>query len=488
MNPVNIKDPTERILEGFQALNRIPRGSGNIDPPFQYLTGWAEKQGFKYKTDAVQNILIQVPGSPGYENSPVVVLQGHMDMVCEKIPGSKHDFLKDPIENYIDGDWLKARETSLGADNGIALAIAFDLALNPEVKHPPLEILITTEEEVGMDGAGGLASDFLEGRILLNLDSEDEGIFTIGCAGGCDSYFTFPADRQKAAGWEFHTLILDGLQGGHSGMDIHKGRGSAMEMSGRLIHDLAQSLKGRLVSIESGSGATNAIARRAELEIAVEKGRDLQSWVAQWEKDLQVENHVVEPRLSLSLEPHSAKSGTDSLEASSVEATLRLGQFMMSLPQGVFRFSRDIEGLVETSSNIAGVRTTDKGYSFFGSQRSSVNSRLRWIRDRVTALADLAGCVDIRVKNKYPAWQPNPDSPLLARSVKLYKELFGKEPVVEAIHAGLEAGLIGDKYPGMDMLSIGPTMVNPHSPDEALFIPSLEPFYRFLAALLADLR
>lgn len=479
----NLTDPTERILKRFQELNRIPRGSGNIDPPFQYLTGWAEEQGFEYKTDQARNILILVPGTAGYEDSPAVVLQGHMDMVCEKVPQSTHDFLKDPIENYVDGDWLRARETSLGADNGIALAIAFDLALNSEIEHPPLEILITTEEEVGMDGAQGLSADFLKGRILLNLDSEDEGIFTIGCAGGCDSYFTFPAEWESTEGLDCYTLILDGLQGGHSGMDIHKGRGSAMEMSGRLIYDLALTLGGRLVAMESGSGATNAISRRAELTVAVPESTDIQSWVSQWEKDLKTENHVVEPALKLRLE--ACASGK---KASSLKATLQLGRFMLSLPQGVFHFSRDIEGLVETSSNIAGVRTGEEGYSFFGSQRSSVGSRLRWIRDRVVALAELAGCVNIRVKNKYPAWQPNPDSPLLARSVELYRELFQKEPVVEAIHAGLEAGLIGDKYPGMDMLSIGPTMVNPHSPDEALYIPSLEPFYRFLAALLKDLR
>jgi len=477
-----MNDRTENILEAFQELNKIPRGSGNIEPPFQYLTGWAEKNGFEYDTDESKNIVIRIPGSKGYENSPSVILQGHMDMVCEKVPGSDHDFLKDPIENYKEGDWLKARDTSLGADNGIALAIGFDLALNPEVKHPPLELLITTEEEVGMDGAHGLKSDFLKGRTLLNLDSEDEGIFTIGCAGGCDTFYTFPKQDKAVENLKAYKVIIDGLQGGHSGMDIHKGRGSALEMAGRMILDLAQKFQARLSFIESGSGATNAIARRAEMVVLVQDSADMKTWHKQWEEILKLENRSVEKKLEILMEETDAPA-----MATSIEGTLKLGEFMLSLPQGVFGWSMEIEDLVETSSNIAGVRTSDKGYAFFGSQRSSVTSRLAWIRDRVVSLAELAGCIDLRIKNKYPTWQPDSQSPLLARCVKVYKDLFHKEPVVEAIHAGLEPGLIGAKYPEMDMISMGPTLVNPHSPDEALYIPSIKPFYEFLAALLADL-
>lgn len=478
-----MENRTEALLERFQELNNIPRGSGNIDPPFQYLTTWAKENNFPYDTDETQNIVIKVPASAGYEKSPTVIIQGHMDMVCEKIDGSTHDFMKDPIENYVDGDWLRARETSLGADNGIALAIAFDLIKNPEVKHPPMEILITTEEEVGMDGAHGLKGDFLKGRILINLDSEEEGIFTIGCAGGCDTFYTFPKHDTPAEDLRFVKIRVDGLQGGHSGTDIHKGRASAMEITGRLIEDLARRHKGRVAHLHSGSGATNAIARSADLTIALPRDSDLTTWQKEWSYILEQENKVVDKEIKLTL------SDCDPLpKATSLEESLHLGEFMMSLPQGVFGMSREIEGLVETSSNIAGVHTTERGYSFFGSQRSSITSRLSWMRERITSLADLAGCVDIRVKNKYPTWQPDSSSPLLKRCVNLYKEMFHKEAEVEAIHAGLEPGLIGSKYSDMDMISMGPTLTNPHSPDEALLIPTLQPVYEFLAKLLEGLK
>ncbi|MDA3852382.1 MAG: aminoacyl-histidine dipeptidase [Spirochaetaceae bacterium] len=478
-----MKDRTENILEQFQALNNIPRGSGNIKPVFNYLTQWAKAHGFKYISDELFNISIEVPASPGYEDSPGVILQGHMDMVCEKTPGSKHDFLRDPIDNYVDGDWLRAKETSLGADNGIALAISFDLLLNPEIKHPPLEILITTEEEVGMDGAKGLSEDFLKGRILFNLDSEDEGVLTIGCAGGCDSYFDFPRSLEALQGEKAYEIIIDGLQGGHSGVDIHLGKGSAMEMMGRMILQVAKEKNGRIISMNSGSGATNAIARRAEFTMAFPDDMDVQFWIKQWQDILQQENHVMEKALTLSICPKEITPA-----ALGIFDTIKLGSFICSLPQGVVNMSRDMQGLVETSSNIAGVRTTQDNFEFFGSQRSSVMSRLYWVRDRIVALAELAGCRNIRVKNKYPAWQPDMESPLLKKCSEEYKKLFGKEPIIEAIHAGLEPGLIAAKYPGMLMISIGPTLTNPHSPDEALYIPSLKPFYEFLAALLENFK
>lgn len=473
-----------KTLQIFEEINKIPRGSGNIDPIHNWLVQWAKDNGFSYKTDKVKNVLIEIPATKGYEKSPTIVIQGHMDMVCEKIPGSSHDFLKDPIEMYIEKDWLYAKDTSLGADNGIALALAFDLALDDTISHPKLEILITTEEEVGMDGANGMASDFISGKILLNVDSEDEGVLTVGCAGGCDSYFSYtPKWEDIPTGRTICDLVLDGLLGGHSGMDIDKGRNSALYLIARLIAKAVNNYDANIVFMDSGSGASNAISRRAEVKLALPNGRldEFISFAKEWKKIIRHEIEATEPGVRLEINKQES-SGKQIVK----DDGKQIANFMMSLPQGVLKLSADIEDLVETSTNTAAVKLLEDGtVKFISSQRSSVMSELYDVQDRLKALSSLAG-FKYQLKHKYPCWEPNMKSDLLDHCIKIYEKLEGKTPVVEVIHAGLEPGIIGSKCDAMDMISLGPTLENPHSPDERLYLPSVVKVRKFLVELLAS--
>ena len=472
---------TESILHYFEGINRIPRQSGNRGPISRYLTDWGHSRRFRVLRDDWDNLLIQVPASSGYEDAPVVILQGHMDMVCEKIPESDHDFAKDPITCLEEGDWMRGEGTSLGADNGIAIALAMDLVSDPAVEHPPLELLFTADEEIGLVGANNLEEGFLKGRILINLDSEDEGIFTIGCAGGADSRLTLPLSMESVpAGYSTFKLTIGGLLGGHSGMDINLNRGNALKMAGRIMEDLVQQFDLKLVSLSGGSGASNALCRDAEA-VFVLPGGDVSSCekaVESWEALLTKDVHATEPDLKITLsateEPENCLTG---------ESRDRLLRMVRLIPHGVAKLSSEIEGLVETSSNLAWMAVEGETARILTSQRSSVMSELEDMNLRMADLAALAGGT-CETNKKYPSWAPDMDSLLLKRSTVLYKELTGKEPLIEAIHAGLECGIIGDKFPGMDMISIGPTIKHPHTPEERLYLPSLEPFREFLAALL----
>jgi len=472
---------TERILSFFEGINTIPRKSGNRGPIARYLTDWAHSQGFQVRRDETDNLLIKVPASPGYEKAPIVILQGHSDMVCEKLPGSDHDFTKDAVKLVRDGDWIKGDGTSLGADNGIAVALAMDIATDPEVEHPPLEILITSDEEIGLVGANNLEEGFVEGRILLNLDSEDEGIFTIGCAGGADSRFSFPVSEESLpGGYEVLTLTVGGLHGGHSGMDINLNRGNALKMAARILTDMTDLFSVKLLSITGGSGASNALCRDASAVLAAPAGKidELKKCIASWQDILAAEYRASDPGVSVALTGGGAANNC--LSDDSRDRILRT---LLVTPHGVAKMSPDIENLVQTSSNLAWMTVGEGKASFLTSQRSSVMSELKEINRRMEAVAALAGgsCDTL---NKYPSWEPDVNSALLKRGVDTYKALTGKEPVVEAIHAGLECGLIGAKYPGMDMVSIGSTLEHPHTPEERLYVPSLEPFRDFLVELL----
>lgn len=477
---------TDNILEFFEGINRIPRKSGNREPICRYLTDWAHNQGFSLRRDGTDNLVIIVPGSAGYEKSPIVVLQGHSDMVCEKTPESDHDFSKDAIRCVIKGDWMRGDNTTLGADNGIALALAMDMATDPSVAHPPLEILITSDEEIGLIGANNLEEGFIEGKILLNLDSEDEGIFTIGCAGGADSNFSIPLKKERVrSGAAFVKLTIGGLLGGHSGMDITLNHGNALKMSGRILSDLCEKIELKLISLGGGSGATNAICRDSEAVFAL-ASQDVaacRTLVTEWQKILMSEIKSSDPGLTVVLEEIKEGEGSCLTEPSckALLRTLRL------IPHGVEKVSSDIEDLVETSSNLAWMEIAENAAHFMTSQRSSVMTELQDMNLRMVDLAALAGgtCETI---NKYPSWQPNMESPLLQRCKEIYTDVMKKEPVVEAIHAGLECGLIGDMYPGMDMISIGPTIKHPHTPEERLYLPSLEPFRDFLVELLKSFK
>jgi dipeptidase D len=474
-----------RAIEYFNNINMFPRCSHNEAKLAQWLWDWAEQRHFSVRKDAVGNLVIRIPASGGYEEAATVILQGHMDMVCEKTPQSDHDFTVDPIIPKVQGDWLTAEGTTLGADNGIAIAYALALAENPHLAHPPLELLFTVDEESGLNGAKGLDASLLSGKILINLDSEDEGIFTIGCAGGQDYELTLNHSLLPLPShWVSFHLIIGGLRGGHSGIDIHQPRGNANKLLAHFLAALRNVFRLSLIDIKGGS-RHNAIPRDAEAWFVVDSqtvgaAEDILTSVANAvSKDFAAN----EPDLKISWESadpvsHQAISPADST---------RMVDLLLALPHGVAGLSQAFGSMVETSCNLATVRCKDGQLTVLSSQRSSVMSHLDEINQRVLAVARLVGAA-ARGTTGYPPWTPNPGSLLLARSQKVYRTLFGKDPIVQSIHAGLECAIIGDRVAGMDMISFGPTIENPHSPFERLYLPSVEKVWRFLVALLKDMR
>jgi dipeptidase D len=476
---------TNEILRWFEEIAKIPRCSKNEGAICNWLVNWAKENKFEVKTDRVQNVLIKVPASPGYENSPGVVLQGHVDMVCEKTPDSTHDFTRDPIKLVYDGEWLTADKTSLGADNGIAVAMALTMALDKEIPHPPLELLFTVDEETGLTGASALEPGFIEGRILINIDSEDEGYFTVGCAGGVNTNLSVPLELAKVPG--DHKLLkikAGGMKGGHSGIDINKEKANAIKVLGQSMVKVAEEISVRLANI-SGGTAHNAIPRDCEVFVYVPGNQvaKLNSLLAEAEKNLKIEYKNTDPELFIKAEESSETFD----QALTVENTKKVIDFIIVLPHGVAVMSTDIEGLVETSNNLARVRVENGHINILTSQRSSLVSRLNALTNRIEAVARLTGG-EAHSGDGYPPWQPNMDSPLLAKSLKIYEGLFNKKPVVEVIHAGLECGIIGDKNPGMDMISIGPTLKFPHSPDEKVHVGTIGMVWDFIVELIKELK
>jgi len=470
----------QAVVDHFRELSRIPRCSGHEEKAREFLQDWGRKNGFSSRTDAAGNLLVSVPASPAQEQAPVIVLQGHMDMVCEKNRDSGHDFSIDPLRLRFEGEWLQAAETTLGADNGAGLALAMALAEDHDLAHPPLELLFTVDEESGLTGASSLASGFITGKVLINVDSEDEGVFTIGCAGGRESTMVFPLRFEPfpETGLLFE-LKVTGLQGGHSGVNINERRGNANVLLARLLAALHGLTEIRLAAISGGS-AHNAIAREASARFAAVPADEprLTDLVRRLQERLSQE-YPNEPKLRLSLQ--TVPETMD--RVFSREITDRLIDLLQASPDGVMAMSREAPGLVETSVNFATIREKGEELHLLFSQRSDKAYGIDGLSDRISSLARLAGA-GVLIGNGYPGWQPDLDSDLLARSKRIYRELFTTEPVIEIIHAGLECGIIGAKYQGMDMISIGPTIKNPHSPDEKLHLPSLEKIYRFTAALL----
>ncbi len=471
-------DATQNVLKIFEQLSAVPRGSGREAKLSRWLQERAEAHDFLWKADKTGNLVIRVPATPGYESAPVIVLQGHMDMVCEKTPDSPHDFLKDPIRCIVEGDWLHADRTTLGADNGIAIALALALAEDESVAHPPLELLFTVEEEVGIGGANQLQPGFIRGRLLVNLDSEEEGSFIIGCAGGMKTRLRLPLTfEQPALGAALH-LKVSGLRGGHSGIDIHKHRASANKLLARALTQFRQVAPLALISLDGGT-AHNAIAREAEASFAcpAEQTSAIQQAAQEFESILNDEYSATESGIKLSLSPIEAA------RAATVADTDQVIRLLLALPHGVAEMSASVEGFVETSNNLARIEIVEEALKVVTSQRSSVMSRRDELSARISAVALLAGA-EVDSSEGYPAWQPNIQSALLKRSVETYKLLFGKAPKVEMIHAGLECGIIGAIYNGMEMISLGATIESPHSPDERLNIPSIERVWRYLVAFL----
>lgn len=486
---------TETVLAIFSEIAKIPRPSHKEDRIRDWLQTWARDNGFSSRTDSFGNICLYIPASPGCEAAPVLVLQGHMDMVCENLPEVAINFDTDPIPLLREDEWLRAAGTTLGADNGIAIAMALAFALDTDITRPALEILITVEEETGLTGARELDPSLISGKILLNIDSEDEGVLTVGCAGGIDSNITLSLKRTSSPPSDNLFIIqAGGMLGGHSGVDAHEIRANAIRVMARVLWKLKRTgIPYDLYAIHGGN-AHNAIPRDTFALISIDSEDSLpsiQDVLDAMQVELRKEFMPTETGLSLSVLPRNKCSDHlqtlsreyASMPALSEASTKSLLRGLLALPHGPEKFSGQIPGLVETSCNLATVRCSVDTASVLLSQRSSLESALEAMTERIRAVAELLGA-EARNPNSYPPWEPDFNSSLLQRAKDCYVARFGNEPVVETIHAGLECGVIGSKIPGMEMISIGPTIKNPHSPDECLNLPSLEKTIAFTVDLL----
>lgn len=471
------------LWQYFDHILTIPRGSKNEEKIRQYVISVAEKHGLDYKVDQAGNVVVRKPATAGHENAPVTILQAHLDMVNDKNADVEHDFDKDPIVPQRDGDYLKASGTTLGSDNGIGVAAMLAIAESQEIAHGPLELLFTIDEETGLSGASSLAADMLEGRQLLNLDTEEENALYVGCAGGADSTLTLPL-HSTAAPTDAVTLAvkLFGLRGGHSGVDIHLQRGNATQLLARALFAALLETPFHLSRLEGGN-KHNAIPREAFATVtlpAASKEQFLNKLNAEISA-IQDEFRPADPEMQF--ESAETAAPAQVWDDGATATALRL---LVALPHGVQSMSYDIPDLVETSTNLATVVNKDGKMVIGMSSRSSVDSALEALRRKIRAIGMQAGA-EVEEEAGYPGWKPNMQSHLLEVMKKLHEEVLGIEPEVKAVHAGLETGIIGEKYPGMDMISFGPQIEFPHSPDERVKIDSVERFYKLLVATLEAL-
>ncbi len=472
------------VWKHFYDMTQIPRCSKDEDRIREHILVWAGERGLETEADDVGNIVVRRPGSPGHEDAPVVILQGHMDMVCEKNSDVEHDFATDPIKPRIVDGYVKATGTTLGADNGIGAAIAMAILEDDTIECGPIEALFTVDEETGLTGAFALSDTLLRGRILLNLDSEDEGVITIGCAGGGDSKISVPVTYDDASGGRtFFTIKVSGLKGGHSGVDIHLWRGNANKCLTRLLLGLDGTADIRIAEMIGGN-KRNAISREAYATVGVADS-DIDAFkdrVASIADEIKAELKVREPDLTVDVSEADAKPAMTSDDG------LRTLRLIKALPHGIQNMSPDIEDLVETSTNLAIVRTEPDTNELYieMSTRSSVSTALQNVRDSISSAVRLAGG-SVEEGTPYPGWAPNINSHLLKVAKEVHEASMGYTPKVEAIHAGLECGIIGEKFPGMDMISIGPTIKYPHSPDECVEIEAVGKFWTFLTEILKKL-
>lgn len=479
---MEVKDLQPSLLwTAFDEITKVPRPSRHEDKIRAYLLDYAKKHSIEAKTDEVGNVVMKKPATPGRENAPVVVLQAHMDMVAEQNSGVNHDFLNDPISTYIDGDWVKAKGTTLGADNGIGMAAALAALTDAEIEHGPLEALFTVNEEIGLEGAENLGKDMISGKILINLDSEDDGEIFIGCAGGIDTTAVFTYKKSFAPDkFTYFKVKVSGLSGGHSGGDIHLGRANANKVIARFIWECSNKWDIEVSSFKGGN-LRNAIPREAEALFGIhdKHKEEIAQFLEIYAKEIRNEYHGIEPSMSLEITP--ADKPDFCIDS---KTSLTLIRALYSAPHGVVSMSRDIEGLVETSTNLAAVKMLDDcKIEVTTSQRSSLESRKNDIAGQVEALFQLAGA-EVTHSDGYPGWAPNIESEIMKVSADAYEELFGVKPQIKAIHAGLECGLFLNKYPELDMVSFGPTMRDVHSPDEKLLIPTVDKFWKHLCLVL----
>lgn len=478
----------KNIFKYFEEISNIPRGSGNEQEISDYLVSFAKEHNLQYTQDEANNVVIVKEASPGYENIPAIILQGHMDMVCEKVKEYTHDFLTDGIRLIVDGDYIHADGTTLGADNGIAVAYIMAALSDETLEHPRLEGIITTDEEVGMKGAIALDTSLLQGRQMINLDSEEEGFLLCSCAGGITATSTIPVKRESKQGRALK-ISIGGLKGGHSGADIGNKRSNANKLLGRLLFDLREQREYDLITMMGGF-KDNVIPREAEAEILVSAANDkdiskeialVKESIANLMERYQNELAASEPDLNYKVEELDNAS-YDVLDMVSIEKVLFL---LVNMPYGVQVMSGDIDGLVESSLNLGIFKIEENQAEYMNHIRSSKDSYKQHLSDKLDYMVSFLGG-EYYIRSEYPAWEYKQDSPLREHFVKVYKEVNGKDMEVAAIHAGLECGIIYDKMPGIDIVSIGPDMSDVHTVEEKVNIPSTLRVYKFLERIISD--
>jgi len=481
MNKSDLKPA--RVFEQFAKINQIPRPSKREEKMIEYLTNWGKSHQLETVVDETGNVIIRKSATPGMENRKTLILQSHMDMVCEKLVDLDFDFDRDAIQTYVDGEWLRAKGTTLGADDGIGCAIELAILDSDDVEHGPLECVFTRDEETGLTGAEGMKAGFMTGDMLINLDSEDEGQIFVSCAGGRNTTATFHFEKEEAPqGLFFLQISLKGLIGGHSGDDINKKRANALKVLARFLYQIQERYGLRLAYFNAGK-LHNAIPRDgvALFGVPADKKENVRADWNVFANDVTEEYHVTEKTMQFNMESAQAE------KVLPVEVSTRLIQALQAADNGVFAMCQDeeIAWLVETSNNVASIVTTDNEAKVICSQRSNVMSALDNQAATIKAVFQLAGAEVVQGEG-YPAWRMNPNSQLTALTVETYKKLFNKEPKVLGIHAGLECGLFSEKYPHLDMVSFGPTLRGVHSPDERLHIPTVQMIWDHLLEILKN--
>lgn len=473
------------LWKRFYEISQIPRQSKHEERIRLYIKNFADQHNLSFKEDQTGNILIYLPPTPDYENAPTIVLQSHVDMVCEKNKDTVHDFNKDAIKLIKVGEWIKADGTTLGADNGIGVAAALAIAQDDSFEHGPIELLFTVDEETGLTGVNNLSNDFISGKYLLNLDTEEDGAFYIGCAGGMDTIGSLRINYGKLnSNYKPYYLFISGLRGGHSGINIHEGRANAIKLLGLILKNLEA--VNYQISYLNGGSRRNAIPREAEAILWLNPEDEI--------KAIEIVNAFsIETALEYKNKEDDIKIIFERKENYDINKNVFAEDFikkiinlLLAMPHGAISMSADIEGLVETSTNLATINIVD-GYLKIGtSQRSSIESAKKNIGNSIRAVLELAEA-EVSIEDKYPAWQPNINSKLLRISKKVYEKLFESEPQVKAVHAGLECGILIDKYPWIDMISLGPTIEGAHSPDERVKIKDVEKFYTLIKAIISEI-
>ena len=469
----------QALWKHFDVLAATPRASTKEAAARNYVVGRAKALGLEYTQDAAGNLVVRKPAHPGRENAPMALLQGHLDMVCEKNENTPHNFDTDPIKVWRDGDWLKAEGTTLGSDNGVGVSAALAVMESTDIAHGPLEFVFTIDEETGLTGAAEFPGGLLKSKYFLNLDNEETGTICIGCAGGVKTIGRRKVAMVNAASDSAWRVKVSGLKGGHSGVDIHQGRGNALRVLGTTLQKITDKLKAGIASITGGS-AQNAIPREAAAVVVIHAAqeKELRSLLSEAEVQWKADLGGFDPGLQITVE--KAERPEKVLAADDAQ---RIVDLLVTLPHGVAAMSPDIPGLVQNSTNLAVIRVQDGAAEIITSQRSAIESSRTGLAQTVATVFRMAGFEPEHLGN-YPGWKPEPTSEIVQKLQNVHEQLFGKPAKLIAMHAGLECGVIGEKYPGMQMVSFGPTIVDPHSPNERVQISTVQSFWKFLRAVL----